>query len=320
MGKLLLIMLCFKIVNLQLLVPKEKDDLKQCIHSLIGNLSDGYHTVLFYSDNSYDYGFYNSTKISYINIDARRNIYNLQNYRYGKDVIVITLSNTQQFIEFIIILSFEEECDVRKVIFPYLWDARIVKAVCLYYDENTIKLYTSDPEHPANHCGTTARFRTWLECNFIEKIKFPKLWRNYTDCELIYWYRHRAMALRLKLLTVTQYEHSITFLEELSESQLPIVTSGKMAILFKHEEDGDTIYNKIKNKTVLNEEFYIVKALQNEEIKSKSSILITDLDLDLFVEKFGVKLHYFKDEKYLQNLSITSLVSRSESYLFTPIN
>ncbi|KAF5287879.1 hypothetical protein FQA39_LY15655 [Lamprigera yunnana] len=175
--------------------------------TLIGNISNGYSTVLFYSDNSYDYGFYNSTEISFINIDARRNIYNLENYRIGKDIIVISVSKTEQLSKlikkmrkvglwsyistrirrFIIILPFRNEWQYLRILFPYLWTLQMVDVVCLYYDEKKIKLYTSDPEHPDHECGFTAKFMNEYRCNFTEKIKFPKLWRNYENCELTYW-------------------------------------------------------------------------------------------------------------------------------------
>ncbi|KAF5287878.1 hypothetical protein FQA39_LY15654 [Lamprigera yunnana] len=464
MVKLLLIVLYFKIVNLQLIVPKEKDDLRQCIHSLIGNISIGYSTVLFYSDNSYDYGFYNSIEISFINIDARRNIYNFESYRMGKEVIVISVSKTEQVRKFlmkmhsvglwsyrstqirrfIIILPFKEQRRLEETLFPYLWKIHMVNVVCLYYDENKIKLYTSDPEHPANECGDIAQFIYQYGCNRIEKIKFPNPWRNYKDCTLIYWNRapraehfsviffrvffvletarqhlnftivintatniteqqrfliyvshvsvcgstshecsmpfvsngliwivpapniidalevfkitfkqivwililvsflfisivwwyvskckhHRSfvasvldiysatllgyinrippfLSLRLifvtylfyathiqtaftshliRLLTVPQYDHSITSLDELSQSQLPILTHGTMDFVFKHEQKDDSIYNKLKNKIVMVNESYLFGSILNKEILRNSSILISNVDLDIIIK------------------------------------
>ncbi|KAF5269469.1 hypothetical protein FQA39_LY08658 [Lamprigera yunnana] len=215
MAKFLLIILYFKIVNLQLIVPKEKDDLRQCVHSLIGNISIGYSTVLFYSNNSYDYGFYNSTEISFINIDARRDIYNLKNYKTGKEVVVLSIWKTEKFLKFlknmykvglwnyvpnrrrrfIIILPFTERRLLRNTLFPRLWESHMVDVVCLYHDENKIKLYTSDPEHPANDCGWEAAYMMEYECNQAKKIQFPKFWRNYKNCELNYWNRNGVQRL-----------------------------------------------------------------------------------------------------------------------------
>ncbi|KAF5304120.1 hypothetical protein FQA39_LY01905 [Lamprigera yunnana] len=482
MVTLLLIMLCFKIVNLELIVPKEKDDLKQCVHNLIGNISNGYRTVLFYSDNSYDYGFYNSTEISFMNMDARKNIYNYTNYRMGKEVIVLSISRTKQFVKyiktmyevglwsykstrirrFIIILPFKEQWQLRDTLFPYLWELQMVDVVLLYHDEKNIKLYTSDPENPANECGVEAKFMIWYECNQVEKIKFPKFWRNHKNCDLIYWNQQQIqriqyinemffkaffvletarqrlnftiveskkrnitkvhslpfvsngliwivpapniihalevfkiifkqivwililvsfifvsivwwsvskckqhisfvaslldiysatlfgsinrippfLSLRLiftayvlytvhiqtaftsnliPLLTIPQYDHSITSLKELAQSQLPILTHAKMYLVFNQKEKYDCTYENLKNKVVVVNQSYILDCITNKEILRNSSILITKLDLDIIIKMKGVKSHYIKDEKFLQYLTMSSLVSNPGSYLFTPI-
>ncbi|KAF5304153.1 hypothetical protein FQA39_LY01938 [Lamprigera yunnana] len=495
MVKLLLIVLYFKIVNVQLIVPKEKDDLRQCVHSLIGNISIGYSTVLFYSDNSYDYVFYNSTEISIINIDARRNVYNLENYRMGKEVIVISISKTWELSKFltkmyniglwssastrirrfIIILPFKEQRQLRRMFYQNLWENNMVDVVCLYYDENNIKLYTSDPEHPDNECGDDAKFITRYGCNFIEQIQFPKLWRNYKNCKLTYWNRDIVQRLEhlsliyfkaffvletarqhlnftivensqtnitekprflifvghisvcsntsyecslpvlnngliwlvptsniiealeafklifkqivwilillsflftsivwwyaskckhhtsfiaslldiysatlfgsintippfvllrlifaiyvfyaihiqtlvtsnfIRLLTVPQYDHGITSLEELSQSQLPILTHKKLAFVFQQKDKDDIMYNKLKNKVVMVEESYILDAVLNKEILRNSSILISKVDLDIIIKIKEVKLNYIEDEKFLQYVTMSSLINMSHS-------
>ncbi|KAF5301048.1 hypothetical protein FQA39_LY10867 [Lamprigera yunnana] len=52
----------------------------------------------------------------------------------------------------------------------------------------------------------------------------------------------------VRLLTVPQYERSITTLEELAESSLPIVTADEGDSLFKHREENGTLYTTIRNK------------------------------------------------------------------------
>ncbi|KAF5277072.1 hypothetical protein FQA39_LY06310 [Lamprigera yunnana] len=210
MVKFLLIVLCFKLANLQLIVPNEKDDLKQCVHSLIANISSGYDTVLFYSDNSYDHTFYNLIKIPFININAKGTIYNLENYSIGRDIVILSISKSNDVTyffrqmmrvglwtfrsarirRFVIILPLQQHYWLARDLLSNLWSIHVVEVVFVYHDQNTIRLFTSDPQHPKNECGRKAKFIYEYTFNSIKKIKFPKLWRSYENCTLIYWYDH----------------------------------------------------------------------------------------------------------------------------------
>ncbi|KAF5294143.1 hypothetical protein FQA39_LY13514 [Lamprigera yunnana] len=461
-----------------------KDNLKQCVHSLITNISDGYDTVLFYSNNPYNHNFYNLIKIPFININARGTISNLKNYKIGRELVILSLSKNEHFGDFVngmhavgmwsfkstrtrrfvIILPLKEFYLLQRNLLLTLWSIHTVEVVFLYHNKNTIRLFTSDPQHPHNECGRKANFIYEYTCNSIKKIKFPKLWRNYKDCKLIYWYtnpieisqntnemyfkstflldtavQHLHLTLvteklmhnftitcygfrifvnqiswcnhssydcsipflsnelvwivpppkiidalevfkitfkgivwilitlsflitslvwwfivkrkaynsfilsfldiysatlfgfinrippflsprlifimyvlyavhiqtaftsqLIRLLTVPQYDHSITSLEELAQSRLPIFAHETTSNLFQHEEEGDTIYNKIKKRRTIVNEAYIDNAIVNKENSENYSILISSADLDQYIKLKGIKLHYIKDDKYLR--------------------
>ncbi|KAF5272749.1 hypothetical protein FQA39_LY07776 [Lamprigera yunnana] len=105
----------------------------------------------------------------------------------------------------------------------------------------------------------------------------------------------------VRLLTVPQYEGAINNLEDLADSNVPIIVDKIKADLFKGDDKGDTLYNKIKSKLlVVTKDEYFHSVLDNSVvILQNHSILITEDLLNQAIMIRNVKFKYFKDNGLL---------------------
>ncbi|KAF5288189.1 hypothetical protein FQA39_LY03957 [Lamprigera yunnana] len=351
---------------MQLIAPREKNNPRQCVHWLISNISDGYNSVLFYNDGFQDYDLSNSIQNPFIQIDGRKQIYNLDNYRNGKDVVVITLPNhyiLQKYLKkmysnfswtisrrkVIIILPLTEERNLHHL-FMYVWKNNIVEVVLLYYDTNTIKIFTANPQHPDHDCGKYVTSVNIYTCDKVKNIRFPKIWQNYNDCEFSYWYTQpdqykkyvnqmyfkvlfvlETLTQRLNLTISPKLQTNVTSKDskeslihvgnaKLCKSKLFILTYKELASSFDHKEEGDTIYNKIKEKIVYSTSTDVLKAIINKTDSRNFAILTTDLDYDSIIKFYEINIPTVRSNELMRHEVVHTLVTNAGNFLSKPIN
>ncbi|KAF5299908.1 hypothetical protein FQA39_LY19163 [Lamprigera yunnana] len=103
----------------------------------------------------------------------------------------------------------------------------------------------------------------------------------------------------VKLLTNVHYEPAIETLEQLAQSDLPIVMYAGSIGIFRNMERNDSLYMKIANKTHVVSWDHYMKSLFNETILEYNSVFLKTNLLQEMIINYNIKMRVISDDTLL---------------------
>ncbi|KAF5283464.1 hypothetical protein FQA39_LY04840 [Lamprigera yunnana] len=202
------ILMCLNIGEFSLKVPYPKSGLKNCVKNVIENIVGVDTPVVFVYYETFNIDFPDEIQNPYMIIDIRT-FHPISNFEDRESLYIITIHDykeTRTYFKFLnnlgiwnqktaptythlIMVSLEDMDDLEHM-FLVLWQHDVINAIVMQYDtsfkNDSIRLFTSDPQHPQNKCGMVLDYVQNYTCGTIQKIQFPHVLRKYHNCELSY--------------------------------------------------------------------------------------------------------------------------------------
>ncbi|KAK4876296.1 hypothetical protein RN001_012718 [Aquatica leii] len=214
MFKLLLILLVLRLNDALKIEHEDYSNVHNCVKKVIGNVVDETATLLFATDSSGSNVFPNDIPNPYIVFDLERpcplipKVAKVTNKKqfviiHAKDYLTVyiiffsimqgvyswKICYTVPALTVMIILPYLTKSDLHEL-HKGIWERNTVNIVVVTYDttfkNNTMLVYTTDPQALENRCEIRLDYVNIQNCNGNVTIKFPKLLRKYSYCKLYY--------------------------------------------------------------------------------------------------------------------------------------
>ncbi|KAK4876295.1 hypothetical protein RN001_012717 [Aquatica leii] len=214
MFKLLLIVLVLRLSNAFKIELENYTNIHNCVKKIIGNVVDESASLFFGSDSSGAKVFPDDIPNPYTVFDFEETCTRITKaYKIaGKKQLVLIhandylaafliyyalmhtvyaspISHTVPAITVMIILPHLTKTSLH-YLYKQCWELSVVNFVVVTYDKtfknNTVVVYTTDPQALENRCETRLDYLNVQNCNGNITIQFPNLLRKYSYCNLYY--------------------------------------------------------------------------------------------------------------------------------------
>ncbi|KAF5286110.1 hypothetical protein FQA39_LY16393 [Lamprigera yunnana] len=235
--KLLILSLCLNVVSSILTVPKENDSVKLCVEEIIKNAVPLDTTVLYVYDKTFDDVLPDKLQHPFLTFDISKMAHTVSGYKSYNEMIILNLKSAKLLKKYFekmrqhvwkskssasrkyLIISSSDDVSELKEIFLHFLEFDVDDVIIITHnstlEKKAIKVFTWNPYHPSNKCGTIFNVRKEESCSSIKMIENRRKVKNFNKCNLTYFYdsSRRYKRYSTEVAYVTRY-----FLEILSET------------------------------------------------------------------------------------------------------
>ncbi|KAF5306920.1 hypothetical protein FQA39_LY00150 [Lamprigera yunnana] len=205
MLKLLMWLMYFGTTENFLVVHNKEDEVKNCVQNIIENVVSIDTTILSFHGSSSRDVLPEGIQNPFVSVDASKKIVRHRSYKSYKGLVILNFQDVNfswmfnddlrnfgisSDNKYLIVVSLQSWNTSIKS-FLYFWKRHLINLIFLAYDfdlkNDSIRLFTSDPQHPLNQCGKVLNFVEEHSCKGVQTIKFPKILRPYSDCNITYY-------------------------------------------------------------------------------------------------------------------------------------
>ncbi|KAF5278964.1 hypothetical protein FQA39_LY05642 [Lamprigera yunnana] len=227
--KLLILSLCLNVVSSILTVPKENDCVKKCVQEIIKNAVPLDTTVLYVYDKTFGDVLPDKLQHPFVTFDISKQNYGVRGYKSYDEMVILNLKSAKflkMYFEKMrkhvwklkssarrkyLIISSSENVSELKEIFLHFLQSDVDDVIIITYnstlEKKAMKVFTWDPYHPSNKCGTIFNFRKEESCSSIKMIENRQKMKNFNKCKMTYVYDdgRRYVRYRTEVAYVTRY-------------------------------------------------------------------------------------------------------------------
>ncbi|KAF5277073.1 hypothetical protein FQA39_LY06311 [Lamprigera yunnana] len=208
--KLLILSLCLNVATSILTVPNENYGVKKCVQNIIENAVPLDTTVLYVYDKVFDDVLPDKMQHPFLTFNISKKQYIVSGYRSYNEMVILYiksasflkgyLTKMRQHVwkfkslakrRYLIIYPSEEVSELKEIFSQFLElgaDDVIVATYNSTLKKEAVKVFTWNPYHPSNKCGTIFNFRKEEFCSSVKMIENRRKLKNFNKCNMTYCY------------------------------------------------------------------------------------------------------------------------------------
>ncbi|KAF5299640.1 hypothetical protein FQA39_LY19182 [Lamprigera yunnana] len=282
----------------------------------------------------------------FLTIDIHKKIHRNSKYKIYNEIVILNLSGVSYLNRYLKVLeenglwnmksSFRrrylivlpsKKVSQLKDIFAYFFKLYIMDVIIMTYDlYGNVKMFTWDPYHPSNKCGTKFNIEKHSSCSLF-KLSTNKEIQQFNKCTFTFVTRSSFEANRhsCRIAYVTWYildevnkNINATLTRKRGHYNSPYKVLWHFKDVYENKGRNDTLYMKIVNKTrIINWDEYMA-ALYNKTVLEYNSIFIKSDLLQEQVLNYNIKVRTISDDTLLADDQAVMGTSIG-SYLIQPI-
>ncbi|KAF5277924.1 hypothetical protein FQA39_LY06076 [Lamprigera yunnana] len=322
-----------------LTITKKKLNAKTCIKEVLKSVGTE-TTVVYVYNKEFEDILPEKLVQPFLTIDISKKIYQNGKYKIYNEIVILNLKKvylTRKYFKVLeknelwnlkssfrrryLIVSPSEKTSELKAIFTYFFKLHIIDVIVMVHDLNgNTKMFTWDPYHPSNRCGTKFNMQTHSNCSLFN-LRANKKMQQFNKCNFTFAYystrerdREKSRIAYItwfvldesiftsnlvKMLTNVHYEPAIETLEQLAQSDLPIITASYFIDELRNTERNDPLYMKISNKTSSVNWSQYMTALFSEKILEYTLVFVRANLLQEMIINNDIKLRVIADDTLL---------------------
>ncbi|KAF5301701.1 hypothetical protein FQA39_LY10632 [Lamprigera yunnana] len=208
--KYLILSLCFNVVSSILTVPDENNSVKMCVQKIIKNAVPFDTTVLYVDYKAFENFLPDKMQNPYLTYDTGKTSYTISGYRSYNEMIIMNIRGancvkyylykmrkhvwkleTSAKRRYLIIVPSQKVSELKEI-FLYFFELHVDDVIVITYNftlkKEAIKVFTWNPYHPSNKCGTIFNIKEEESCSSVKMIENPRKLKNFNKCNMTYWY------------------------------------------------------------------------------------------------------------------------------------
>ncbi|KAF5277074.1 hypothetical protein FQA39_LY06312 [Lamprigera yunnana] len=330
--KLLILSLCLNVATSILTVPNENYGVKKCVQNIIENAVPLDTTVLYVYDKVFDDVLPDKIQHPFLTFNISKKQYIVSGYRSYNEMVILYiksasflkdyLTKMRQHVwkfkslakrRYLIIYPSEEVSELKEIFSQFLKldaDDVIVATYNFTLKKEAVKVFTWNPYHPSNKCGTIFNFRKEEFCSSVKMIENRRKLKNFNKCNMTYCY---DVDRRYKNY-VSEVAYVTNFLLEIMDQALNLTIVPSIA-LFEANGQNDSLYTKMTNKFHIISFRETIHALRNQTALEHNSVFIIFDVLYETVQKYKPKLYTIVDSKLIGEEQRTYSTKNESSFL-----
>ncbi|KAF5278945.1 hypothetical protein FQA39_LY05623 [Lamprigera yunnana] len=321
--KLLILSLCFNLVSSILTVPNEKNSVKKCVQEIIKNAISFDTMVLYVYDKTFDDVLPDKMQNPFLTYDISKKMYTVSGYRSYNEIIILNIKSAsflklyfnkmrKHILKFesslkrrYLIISSSEEVAELKNIFLHFLDIDVDDVIVITNNftskKEAIKVFTWNPYHPSNKCGTIFNFKKEESCSSVKKIENRRKLKNFNKCNMTFGYDTNRRYERY----CTEVAYLTRFFLELMHQALNVTiipkkgSTGANMVLFQAKMPNNSLYTKVTDKFRVVSFYEGIDAILNQTALEHNSVFIIFDMLYELVQNSKPKLHIIVDSELI---------------------
>ncbi|KAF5277929.1 hypothetical protein FQA39_LY06081 [Lamprigera yunnana] len=189
-----------------LTITKKKLNAKTCIKEVLKNV-DTETTVVYVYNKEFEDILPEKLVQPFLTIDISKKIYQNGKYKIYNEIVILNLKKvylTRKYFKVLeknglwnlkssfrrryLIVSPSEKTSALKAIFTYFFKLHIIDVIVTVHDLNgNTKMFTWDPYHPSNRCGTKFNMQTHSNCSLFN-LRANKKMQQFNKCNFTFAY------------------------------------------------------------------------------------------------------------------------------------
>ncbi|KAF5286876.1 hypothetical protein FQA39_LY00409 [Lamprigera yunnana] len=209
--KFLILSLCLNVVSSILTVPNDNYSIKKCVQEIIKNAIPLDTTVVYIYNKVFDDFLPDKMQNPFLTYDISKESYTVSGYRSYDEMIILNVTSARFLKHYFnkmgkkhvwklkssvnrryLVIYPSEKISELKDIFLYFLKLDVDDVIVVTYNftlkNEAIKVFTWNPYHPSNKCGTIFNIRKEELCSSVKMIENRRKLKNFNKCNLTYSY------------------------------------------------------------------------------------------------------------------------------------